>query len=182
VDEIGPEDVRGAVLRLAAEIAALRQAMADQSVEVLTRLDKQARRWERLEERLDGLETVVREAARRDASPSRGAVPPAVGGAPVRTEALVAQVAETVREVLATESALTRERIREAIDARSDRDDRALGAGLTRLASRLGEEVGALRHDLIEEVDGWFEELPSEGRLADIAARLDTIAATERAR
>lgn len=181
MDEIGPEDVRDAVLRLTGEIAALRQAMADQSVEVLTRLDKQARRWERLEQRLDAIEASVRGAAAGDTS-AASATTAAMVGDVVRSQALAAQVAETVREVLATESALTRERIREAIEARADRDDRSLGAGLTRLASRVGEELGALRHELIDEVDGWFEELPSEGRLADIAARLDAIAEHDRAR
>lgn len=183
-DDVGTDDVRGAVLRLAGEIAAVRQSMTDKSIDIVERLESLGARHGDLEDRMTGIEhslrgleeRVGRVPAAEERSGERVASAPAGVDGSVRAEALVARVGDEVRDVLATETALTRQQIRDAIDAQGDRDERTIGAGLTRLAQRVGEELANLRQDLLGEIESWFEELPSETRLRDISDRLDDLA------
>lgn len=186
-DDDANDDVRGAVLRLAGEIASIRQAMTDQSVEVIGRLESLGGRHADIEDRMTEIELTLRsledlvsrpQVAERADEPTERS--PATVNGTIRADALVARVGDAVRDVLATETALTRQQIRDALDAQGDRDERTIGAGLTRLAQRVGEELATLRHELLGEIESWFEELPSETRLRDISDRLEDLTTDDR--
>lgn len=177
-----PRDERGAILRLAGELATLRQTVTDQVVEVLVtvrgvseEIDELRTRQDELIARVDELADGVRSAdvtAAPDVSPAVG-VDGARPGPP--SDELAALVSAAVREVLEGESAALRDAVRTEVQRRGGHEGRVVGAGLAALASRLGEEVASLREVLLDELDGWFEELPSESRITSLSARLDEL-------
>lgn len=178
-----PRDERGAILRLAGELATLRQTVTAQMVEVLVAVGGVAEEVDELHARQGELiarvdELVVRARTTTVTEIGDGADGAEAESAPTRLPSgddLTELDSAAVRDVLESESAALRDAVRTEVERRGGREGRVVGAGLTTLASRLGEEVASLREVLLEELDGWFEELPSEARLTSLSARLDEL-------
>ncbi len=178
-----PRDERGAILRLAGELATLRQTVTDQMVEVLVAVGGVAEEVDELRARQGELIARVDELAARARATSVTEVHDGADGAEAESaptglpsgDELAELVSAAVRDVLGNQSAALRDAVRTEVERHGGREGRVVGAGLTTLASRLGEEVASLREVLLDELDGWFEELPSEARLTSLSARLDEL-------